>query len=249
MQIRRFLSDTSLATRAALLVSSIFIVAFGISAFYSSTIFEKNYIELASQSQMTMLRNQADNLNRKLMAAHSILINAAKNIDQEMLKDEARSRHFLESRTFLQQNFDQGLRLFNPQGHAITASPLATEKTSLTPAEKSNVINAISTGLPQISSPFSIVSTSTQTLIGMNAPIYSKDQKLIGVMQGVFNLLSKNFAQDLMAMKVGKTGYSYMTTRGRIMLMHPDQSRHLRLATAPEKILVLIVPSMRNMLV
>jgi signal transduction histidine kinase len=169
------------------------------------------------------------------MAAHSTLINAAKNIDQEMLEDEARSRHFLESRTFLQQNFDQGLRLFNPQGHAITASPLATEKTSPAPAEKSNVINAISTGLPQISSPFSVVSTSKQTLIAMNAPIYSKDQQLIGVMQGVFNLLSKNFAQDLMAMKVGKTGYSYMTTRGRIMLMHPDQSRHLQFATEPGK--------------
>jgi len=188
MRIRWYLSDTSLATRAALLVSTIFILAFGISAFYSSTIFEKNYTELASQNQITMLRNQADHLNQKLIAAHSTLINAAKNIDQEMLEDEARSRHFLESRTFLQQNFDQGLRLFNAQGHAITASPPATEQASLDRAEKSNVINAISTGLPQISSPFSTVSTvstvstSTQTLIAMNAPIYSKDQKLIGVM-------------------------------------------------------------------
>ncbi|MFA9273787.1 MAG: ATP-binding protein [Candidatus Aquirickettsiella gammari] len=233
MEIRKILAGTSLATRAAFLVSTIFILAFGVLAYYSSKIFEENYIALASQNQLTMLRSQADNLNQKLIAAHSTLINAAKNIDQEMLNDEERSSQFLESRTFLQQNFDQGLRLFNAKGHSFVSSQRAKGRVALEALEKSNIIRTINNELPQISRPFANPSDATQTLIAMSVPIFSKDKELIGVMQGVFNLLSKNFAQDLMQTKVGKAGYLYMTTRARIILMHPDKSRHLQLTTLP----------------
>jgi len=232
MKISLTIAKISLATRAALLASTVFIVAFILIAYYSSKIFEENYIQLASQNQLTMLASQAGNLNQKLVVVHSTLINAAKNIDQEMLEDEVRSRQFLESRTFLQQNFDQGLRLFNAKGHSIIASPQIKERASLDPLEKANIIKTITLGTPQISRPFSVKSGQAQVLIAMSAPIFSNN-KLIGVMHGVFNLLSKNFAYDLMQTKVGKTGYLYMTTAGRIMLMHPDHSRQLQVATLP----------------
>jgi len=234
MKISLTIAKISLATRAALFASTVFIVAFILIAYYSSKIFEKNYIQLASQNQLTMLTSQVENLNQKLVVVHSTLINAAKNIDQEMLEDEVRSRQFLESRTFLQQNFDQGLRLFNAKGHTLIASLGIKESAHLVAIEKSNIIKTITLSAPQISRPFSIIkSDQAQVLIAMSAPIFSKEKKLIGVMHGVFNLLSKNFAYDLMQTKVGKTGYLYMTTSGRIMLMHPDKPRQLQVATLP----------------
>jgi signal transduction histidine kinase len=63
--------------------------------------------------------------------------------------------------------------------------------------------------------------------------VLGPDQEVIGIIQGSLELLDKNYAGGLGQVKVGDTGYLYMLTRDRTMLLHQDPTRRLTLAANP----------------
>jgi len=64
------------------------------------------------------------------------------------------------------------------------------------------------------------------------APVRDKNGKLIAILGGSLNLLRDNFLGELSRTTIADTGYLYIITRGRTMIMHPDKTRIMKPAPA-----------------
>lgn len=226
----------TLATRTALLLSGIFTVVFGVAVWLSLNFFEARYVDLAGHHQMTTLQGYAASLEGKISTVLTTLEGAGKLVDTKLLGKPVEAQRFLDSRTFLQRNFKQGLFLFDAQGRLVAASPAslpAGRTFAVTDAEIQLVQRTLSRGQSQISAPFANPQSPKAPLIALSAPVFGPDQTLIGVIQGSLELLEKNYAGSLAQAKVGDTGYLYMLTRDRTMLLHPDPARRMSLAAKP----------------
>ncbi len=229
-------SDMTLATRTALLLSGIFTVVFGVAVLLSLNFFEQRYVFLAGQHQLTTLQSYAQSVEGKIGTVHTTLAGAGKLVDTKLLGSPKEAQRFLDSRTFLQRNFKQGLFLFDTAGRLVAASPtsmVATRGTAITDTETQLVQRTLSQRVPQVSIPFALPGAPKEPLIALSAPVFGPDQAIIGVIQGSLELLDANYAGNLAQVKVGDTGYLYMLTRDRIMLLHPDPARRLGLAARP----------------
>jgi len=225
----------TLATRTALMVSVLFICAFGALAYRSLLYFEDGFTALAGQHQETLLRGYASKLSGNMAAAHTTLIGAAKIVDEALLTNPPKARGFLESRTFLLSSYSEGLYLFDKTGQAIarTAGSPSNSVRELVPAEMELAQRTLSTGQPQTSAAFATTANKRVPLIAMSAPVHDNDGTVIGVMQGSFALLGKNYAGSFTDVKIGTSGYLYLTTRDRIMLLHPKADRILARTANP----------------
>lgn len=226
----------TLATRTALMLSGIFTIVLGVAVWFSLSFFEGRYVELAGRHQLSTLRVYADSLEGEISSLHSTLEGAGKLVDPGMLTSPEDAQRFLDSRTFLQRNLKQGLFLFDTAGHLVVASPStlpANRRAAVTDTEKQLVLRTLHERKPHISPPFAVPGAPTQPLVALSAPVFGPDQQLIGVIQGSLELLGKNYAGALGEVKVGDTGYLYMLTRDRLMLLHPDPLRQMATAAKP----------------
>lgn len=226
----------TLATRIALLLSGIFTLVFGLAVVLALNYFEERYVFLAGHHQLTTLQGYAESIEGKISTAHTTLAGAGKLVDTKLLSQPKEAQRFLDSRTFLQRNFKQGLFLFDTAGRLVAASPVslvAARSKAITDTESQLVQRTLSQRSPQISTPFAIPGAATEPLIALSAPVFGADQDIIGVIQGSLELLDTNYVGNLAHVKVGDTGYLYMLTRDRKMLLHPDPSRRMGLAAKP----------------
>ena len=226
----------TLATRIALLLSGIFTLVFGLAVVLALNYFEERYVFLAGHHQFTTLQGYAESIEGKISTAHTTLAGAGKLVDNKLLSQPNEAQRFLDSRTFLQRNFKQGLFLFDTAGRLVAASPaslVAARSKAITDTETQLVQRTLSQRAPQMSAPFAIPSAATEPLIALSAPVFGPDQDIIGVIQGSMELLDTNYMGHVAQVKVGDTGYLYMLTRDRTMLLHPDPSRRMGLAAKP----------------
>lgn len=226
----------TLATRTALLLSGLFTVVFGVAVWLTLNYFEERYVLLAGRHQLTTMQGYADSLEGKINTVHTTLAGAGKLVDTTLLDSPKDAQMFLDSRTFLQINFKQGLFLFDATGRLVAASPasMSSARTKqITDTETQLVQQTLSLRAPQTSVPFAIPSAPKEPLIALSAPLFGPDQRIIGVIQGSLGLLDKNYAGKLGQVRVGDTGYLYLLTRDRTMLLHPDPNRRLLLAAKP----------------
>ncbi len=227
--------QTSLGARAALLVATVFALSFGAAAIHVIRLFEERFIELAGQHQLAMLRAQADNLNSRLAGANSVLSAIAKLIDAGMVASPEATREFLASRVFLNQSFELGLTVFDRQGRVLLQHSRNAPPAAIDPREQALAQGTLETGQARISAPFPSRRPLQEPAIAMSAPLLDSKGRVIGALQGSLALLSKNFAGDLQRYRIGKSGYLFMTTGDRIMLMHPDPKRWLQVAAHPRQ--------------
>ncbi len=223
----------TLATRSALLLSTVFMLVFGTAVVLSLGFFEERFVAVTGQYQQKLLQEYGQNLEAKISTAHSTLAAAGQLADAKLLADPAGAQKFLESRTFLQRNFKQGLYLFGPTGEWVASSSMMAGPLAITPTEAALVQTTLAKPEQHISLAFAKPGTSKQPLIALSAPIFDQNHAVIGVIQGSLELLDKNYAGGLAPVKIGDTGYLYMLDRQRTMLFHPDPSRWLALAAKP----------------
>ena len=227
----------TLATRSALLLSTVFMLVFGTAVVLSLGFFEERFVAVTGQYQLKLLQEYGQNLETKISTAHSTLAAAGQLLDAKMLANPASAAKFLESRTFLQRNFKQGLYIFGTTGELIASSPgasnTAAASAAATPTEMTLVQSTLARPEPHVSLAFAKPGAPKQPVIALSAPIFDANHVLLGVIQGSLELLDKNYAGSLVPVKIGDTGYLYMIDKQRTMLFHPDRARWLSLATKP----------------
>ena len=67
------------------------------------------------------------------------------------------------------------------------------------------------------------------------APVFGRDGALIAILGGSLDLLKPNFLGRLAQAKVGRTGFFFLFSRDRTMIMHPDPAMILKKDIVPGK--------------
>lgn len=222
----------SLATRAALVVSILFVVTCVALSYRALIVFESQFVGLVGDSQEALLREYANKLSSNMAASHTTLVLASKIVDAKLVDDPVAATRFLEGRTFLRSGFPEGLSLIDKNGHVIASvvGDVLALRHDLGIVELELARSTLATGQPQVSSVFSSTAAKRVPIVAISAPVFAQDGSVIGALQGSFALLGNNYAGSFADRKVGQTGYLDMTTRDRIILMHPKPERILETA-------------------
>lgn len=221
-------SGIGLAGRAALITALAFLLAFLTAGLIALNFFERQYIEQTGQHQYKLLRTLADGLDGELQTSRAVLAAAAAQVNAAVLQDQASAERFLDSRTFLRRRFELGLLLVRQEPTPWMASDTAsrTQLQDLSPAEVDMLARLRATGQTQLSRVFA--GKQGEPVLSMAAAA-SGGVALVGRL----SILSAENAGDLRNHKIGDSGYLFMTTAERLMLMHPDSQRLLRTAATP----------------
>lgn len=64
-------------------------------------------------------------------------------------------------------------------------------------------------------------------------PVFHPEGRFLGYVAGALRLDGENMLAAINNVRVGKTGYLYLVTRERTMIMHPDPRRIMKLVARP----------------
>ncbi len=228
------LQSMTLATRAALLVGALFALGFGLVTVHALRVFEARYLELVGRNQLAMLQAHASRLDDKFAIAQTVLAGVARTRDATSLADVQALQRFMDSRVFLHLSFDRGIRVYDGEGKLVVQSPAGALPLPAE-VERELVAASLASGARRMSAPFAASPPNAQPAFAISAPVTDDKGRIVGAMVGSLNLLSRHYAADLQAYRVGQRGYLFITTRDRLMLMHPDPARLLKVAAPAGK--------------
>lgn len=215
----------TMKTRLTLAVSLLFLVLMGATSFLVLTVLKQQLKGIISAEQLFMLAEVADSLEDKLSLAHAQLIAVAPRITKETLTSPDMAQRSLDDRTGLQQAFDNHIFLFSPQGRIIAESPFLPNRRGLDLSFRPYIKDTLATAAPVISDPYISSQPHRHPVIMMTAPVFDQDGKIIAILAGSLDLMRPNILGKLSEKKIGKTGYLYLLTADRTMIMHPDKAR------------------------
>jgi len=220
--------NLSLKTKMALAISLLFVGAVAVLAYFSLAYFAREFKADISRQQFALVSSLAENIDDKLRIAHNSLIATAANLPKEALTNPASAQRFLDNSNSLLSLFDNAIFLFSRDGRIIAESPFREGRRGRDISFRDYYKKTLATGKPHISSPYISTHNPGHPAIILTAPIFDARHNLVAIFAGSFDLLGKNFLEELSRTKIGETGYLYLYDSSRTMIIHPDKSRIMK---------------------
>lgn len=215
----------SIKTKLTLTVSLLLAALLAVTTLVTVERFRAALVAEIFREQFAMLSSASEELDTRLATAHMVLVAAAQSFPREILEDPDRVQTLLDNRTDLHTLFDNHIFVFTPQGRIHVESPYAPQRRGKDLSFREYISNTRASGRPYISDPYISSQPHQHPVIMMTAPILAPDGRLLGILAGSLDLMRDNFLGKLAERKVGSSGYFYLSTGGRIMVMHPDRKR------------------------
>lgn len=193
--------------------------------------FKQEFKQSISSQQFTLLTVVTQNIDQKLTSSQQVIVDVSRFVTPDIVADSDAAQRFLDSRPGTHSIFDNGLFLFSPEGKIIAEAPFLPNRRGRDISFRDYYKKTVSSGLPVISEPYVSTHSPGAPAIMFTAPVRAKDGKLIAILGGSLNLLHDNFLGALSRTRIAETGYLYIITRDRTLIMHPDKSRIMQ---APE---------------
>lgn len=223
----------SLKTKMAVAASVLFVLFVVTASYFTLSYFENMFKESISRQQFAHVSTLAKTIDDKLLTALRSLTTVASSASSDVVTDTAAAQRFLDERIGLKAHFDNGIFLFDKRGILIAESPYKAGRRGKDFSFREWVQKTLATGKPFISDPYISTYTPGLPAIAMTAPLFDKQGEIIGMMTGSLALTGKNGLAELSGIRIGKTGYLYITDNHRIMLVHPDKNRIMKPVAAP----------------
>lgn len=217
----------SLKVKVALISTLVFLFFCAGLGLWGLIYLEKSLRESAYSHQFSFVETLAGSIDGKLGIVQNSLVSSAQRITPEILKDPDLAQQFLNERFVLLDIFDNALFLFSAEGTLIAESPYREGRRGKDFSFREYFKTTKATGQPQISTPY-ISSITNLPASMLTAPIFDSSGALIAILGGRFNLMTANILGDLAHVKVGNSGYVYLYSPERIMIMHPDRTRIMK---------------------
>ncbi|MBF0505768.1 MAG: PAS domain S-box protein [Nitrospirae bacterium] len=210
-----------------LIVSTFVIILLALIAFIAFSHYKKSIKETIAQQQFLMVSILADEIDSKLLTAQQHLIEVAKAAPPDIMQNPGKAQAFLDNKPSLHVMFESHLFLFTPAGKVLVESPYTPGMRGFNLSFREYIINTLKTKQPYISDPFVSSMPHKHPVITFTVPLFDRKGKITGILTGSIDLMSDNFLGRISTVKIGKTGYFYLTTTDRTLIMHPDKKRIL----------------------
>ena len=222
----------SLKSKMATTVSILFLIIFSSGAFLFEKEFEHHFLKIIEDQQYELVTDIAKNINSKLLEAHNALVSTAGIIPTEdmenYLNTQKNVEKIFEDQFFLRTFFDNSIVLFSKTGRIISEYPFNPERYGQDFSFQEYFQHTIKTQRPYISKPYLSSKPPHEPAVMFTAPVFNNKGEIAAVLGGSVSLTSKNMLGGLAHVKIGKTGYLYLYSIDRTMIVHPDKNRILK---------------------
>lgn len=221
----RFSLKAKMSASVFLLVTGILLVG----GFCLLRYFELSLKQSIAEQQFTLVSRLAEDIDSHLVEVQKIIIHAADSLPAELLADPDRMQAVLDERfgTF-SHIFDNGVFLFSPAGALIVESPYLPDRRGKDYSFRDYFRKTIESGQPHISTPYFSSQAHGHPALNLTAPIRSRSGEIVGVLVGSLDLTGDNMLGKVIRTRIGETGYLYLYSTDRTMIMHPDSTRILK---------------------
>ncbi len=228
--LTRFHKTWSLKARIAFWAS---LVMAGVAVCGASLALWRVYADMrqtAVDSQNALIDVIAADLDAKLNERRAAVALNAAVLGPLDLKNPALTAHFA-ARPVLQSKFDV-IFTADAAGTIVFDMPTFPGRQGQTIADRDYFKEVMATGMPAVSRPLAGKATAEPSIV-FAAPLRDHDGRITGVMAGVLLLDRPNFLSALGNVRIGKTGYAALMTRGEHPVMVEHGQRELIMAPAP----------------
>jgi PAS domain S-box-containing protein len=196
-------------------------------AFSSLLYFQKQLrVNIAAQ-QYVLVSSIAGQIDTSLLDAQAELAEIAKSLPMECLTNAGRAQGFLDDRGGSETRFDHGIILFSADGALIAETPFIAGRRGKNYSFRDYFKKTIASSSPKISDPFFFSKQNRNPVINLTVPLFNAAGETVGVLAGSIDLTKHNFLGSLSQISIGRSGYLYLFTSDRTMIMHPDEKRIL----------------------
>ncbi|WP_168927492.1 sensor histidine kinase [Nitrincola alkalilacustris] len=227
----------SIKTRFALGVSAIFVMTLLTTLIVVLSSLEKRFEQTIGENITLLVSTHAKVLDNRLSAAKLALQAIAESVPMQSYLDPDIAQGYLEEQKSALTIFDLGLFIASADellyGVFLTDPEAAKQRRGgKSTASETNFL-AQQTRQVEISKPYASPACGGCPAIVMIMAVFDESDTFRGYLAGALKLNGDNLLSSLSDVQVGDNGYLYLVTTDRIMLMHPDQDRVMKIAAQP----------------
>jgi signal transduction histidine kinase len=222
------ISNLGIKTKLTGVVSFLVIAIISGVSYFTLTHFETATKEVISDEQFARVSLYAGEIDGKLRDMQELLVVMSGKVSPVFFRDPGRARKFLDDQKELHRIFDAGLYLFDNEGVMIAEAPQVSTGVGKNFAFREYIAVTLSAGRPYISEPYLSTAPEPHPSLMFTVPVSGSGGRMLGVLGGSVDLMKADIISRLVSAPVGKTGYLYVITRDRRILLHPDRSRILQ---------------------
>jgi signal transduction histidine kinase len=226
--MKKLIVNLGIKTKLIVAVSFLMIAIIVAIAYFTIAYFESETKQLIATEQFAKVSNFAGEADDKLQNLHDMLMVLSKAVPPDLFKNPGKARAFLNEHAELHKFFDNGLYLFDKSGILVSEAPQVTARIGRNFSYRQYVSITLSTRKPYVSDPYFSTMPDRHPSIMLTAPVFGPQGEMLGILSGGIDLVKDNILSRMMSMKVGKTGYFYIITRDRRIILHPDKQRILQ---------------------
>ena len=191
-------------------------------------LFRWNLSSSLAIQQETLLTALQTEIDTKVASALRQLAAVAGVVPQEVMTGSRDAQVFLEDRVGIGSIFDIGLEIYTVEGRRIAATGKLFGG-ACADRDTSFLRKAVDEPGPHIDVEARFCSSKhCHPVVQFSAPIRGDDGRLLGVLCGGIRLDGQNLIGGLANYHIGKTGYLYLYSKDRTMLVHPDPDRIMK---------------------
>lgn len=218
----------TLKVKSIILVLPVIIVLASAMSYAVLEYFEHRFKESIEEQQFILVTRIAADLDNKITSGHQALVRVAEIVPPAIIGTPRAAERYLDNRPDLGLIFDNNLVIFSPEGKLIAETAQRPSRTGADFSYREYIKETRRTWKPYISPPFISVRQHRHPVVMFTAPVFDAWGNPVAIMGGSIDLMSTNFLGLLADAKIGKTGYFFLFTTDRTMVMHPDRSRIMR---------------------
>ncbi|MEI6315497.1 MAG: PAS domain S-box protein, partial [Syntrophus sp. (in: bacteria)] len=231
------MQPVSVKTKIALSVSVLIMALYLVSTFVVLSLFQNQIKEIIGRQQFDFLSEIARGTDKNLRDAQRSLLQAAAHLEPAAIMKtgtagDAFLSEALHGRLMLSHIFDNGITLFSPTGVMLATLP-RHEREGQDFSFREYIQRTIETKKPYISKPYFSSRPGAPPAVMLTVPVFDRQGRLTAILGGSVTLTSEGILGDIGKVKIGKTGYMYLFSTDRTLLVHPDKERILKQDVPP----------------
>ena len=225
LRARRWIVPQSLATRASLATSIVFLAGVAVMASVSLKTFDRQLSAVLSSEQDLLVGRIAENVDYRIELLQNALRDSAARIDEHDLSDIRTAREALERNDGLASVFDRSVFLFSAKGILLAERPYRPDRLGQDATWRAYVRETLRTSRPVISEPFRTNAGDGNYVVVLTMPVLARDGRLIGLLTGSLGLTRPEMLGSVAKTRIGQTGYVSIVTADGKLIIDPDARR------------------------
>lgn len=218
----------SLKSKIALAISILVVsVMFIVMRTFTSKM-ENELNESLSTQQEVLVSRIVGEIEEQLELKRKAIVGLADGMNEVVFNDPILLQNYITENLTAKLIFPRAILVLDAKGHLIAENP-DFRRRGIDISYREYFSEVARTKKVAIAPP--IISTKdNKPVLVVSAPIFSKNREFIGVIAGAIDLtLPQTLIGNLYQVRLGETGYLYLVTKQRYVLMHPDRDRLLKL--------------------